>query len=76
MHFLGWNFEMRQCYRIDGRGFVVGLGARGTQATRNNTQQGAKTMSGMVIVAVGFVLVTAVMRLIDRVQLQRAVDRG
>jgi hypothetical protein len=30
----------------------------------------------MVIVAVGFVLVTAVMRLIDHVQLQRAVDRG
>jgi hypothetical protein len=33
-------------------------------------------MSGLVIVAVGFVLVTAIMRLIDRMQLQRAYDRG
>jgi hypothetical protein len=33
-------------------------------------------MSGMVIVAVGFVLVTAIMRLIDSVRLQRAYDRG
>lgn len=31
-------------------------------------------MSGMVIVAVGFVLVTAIMRLIDHLQLNRAYD--
>jgi hypothetical protein len=31
-------------------------------------------MSGVVIVAVGFVLVTAIMRLVDHLQVQRAYD--
>jgi hypothetical protein len=33
-------------------------------------------MSGVVIVAVGFVLVTAIMRLIDHLQVQQAHDRA
>jgi len=33
-------------------------------------------MAGMVVVAVGFVLVTALMRLIDHVQLHRALHRS
>ena len=33
-------------------------------------------MSGIVLVAVGFLLVTAVMRVIDRMQVQRMLERA